>query len=221
MLLLISEDKAKVLGGQSDGRTTPLSAEKVKDAAKAGLSAAAMKAKLFADHEEREIQRLCANIINHQLKRLELKLKQFAEIETLLMKECEQVERAKQRFVAERSRIISARFGTAGTTPPMNASGVGPSMASNNNGNNRPQMISASPSQPSISGYGNNQPVHPHMSFAPRPSMFGLGQRLPLSMIQQSQSTSSTAMFNAPSNVQSTTNHPLLRPVSGTNSSLG
>lgn len=69
MLLLISEDKAKApcSRDQSEGRTTPLSAEKVKDAAKAGLSAAAMKAKLFADHEEREIQRLCANIINHQV----------------------------------------------------------------------------------------------------------------------------------------------------------
>ncbi|CAJ1974255.1 unnamed protein product [Sphenostylis stenocarpa] len=235
-----NEDKAKLHGswGLNDGRTTPLSVEKVKDAAKAGLSAAAMKAKLFADHEEREIQRLCANIVNHQvslfccvhfcldvaccywqLKRLELKLKQFAEIETLLMKECEQLERTKQRFAAERSRIISARLGTAGATPTMTASGVGPSMGSN--GNNRQQMISASSSQPSISGYGNNQPVHPHMSFAPRPSMFGLGQRLPLSMIQQSQSVSSTAMFNAPSNVQPTTNHPLLRPVSGTNSGLG
>ena len=31
-----------------------------------------MKAKLFADHEEREIQRLSANIINHQVKLVEL-----------------------------------------------------------------------------------------------------------------------------------------------------
>jgi len=69
ILLFVSEDKAKVHGswGLNDGRTTPLSVEKVKDAAKAGLSAAAMKAKLFADHEEREIQRLCANIVNHQV----------------------------------------------------------------------------------------------------------------------------------------------------------
>lgn len=66
---MISEDEAKVLGsrGPNEGEATTLSAEKVKDAAKAGLSAAAMKAKLFADHEEREIQRLCANIINHQV----------------------------------------------------------------------------------------------------------------------------------------------------------
>lgn len=50
-----------------DTDTFPLSAEKVKAAAKVGLAAAATKAKLFADHEEREIQRLSANIINHQV----------------------------------------------------------------------------------------------------------------------------------------------------------
>ncbi|KAK8681773.1 hypothetical protein V6N13_054175 [Hibiscus sabdariffa] len=64
-----------------------------------------------------------------ELKRLELelKLKQFAEVETLLMKECEQVKKTRQS-------------------------------------NNRQQVMSTSPSQPSISGYSNNQPVHPHMS---------------------------------------------------------
>lgn len=45
----------------------PLSDAKLRAASKAGLSAAATKAKLFADHEEREIQRLSANIINHQV----------------------------------------------------------------------------------------------------------------------------------------------------------
>lgn len=44
-----------------------MSAEKVTAATKAGLVAAATKAKLFADHEEREIQRLSANIINNQV----------------------------------------------------------------------------------------------------------------------------------------------------------
>ncbi|KAG2389882.1 SWI/SNF complex subunit [Vigna angularis] len=217
-----NEDKLKVPGScaQDDAGSTLLSAEKVKDAAKAGLSAAAMKAKLFADHEEREIQRLCANIVNTKLKRLELKLKQFAEIETQLMKECEQVEKLRLRFASERSHVVSARLGNGGTTPPMNVSGVGPSMINNNN-SSRQQMISASSSQPSISGYGNSQPVHPHMSFVPRPSMFGLGQRLPLSMIQQSQAVSSNSMFNGPSNVQPAPNHSLSRPVSRTNSGLG
>ncbi|KAK7320982.1 hypothetical protein VNO77_30996 [Canavalia gladiata] len=217
-----SEDNTNVLGSgaQIEDGLTLLSAEKVKDAAKAGLSAAAMKAKLFADHEEREIQRLCANIVNNKLKRLELKLKQFAEIETFLMKECEQIEKVRQRFASDRARVVSARLGTGGATPPMNVVGVGPSMI-NSNSNDRQPMISASSSQPSISGYGNNQPVPRHLPFVQRPSMFGLGQRLPLSMIQQPQSASSNPMFNAPGNVQPTPNHPLLRPVSGTNSGLG
>ncbi|KAK9993674.1 hypothetical protein SO802_023377 [Lithocarpus litseifolius] len=43
-----------------------------------------------------------------KLKRLELKLKQFAEVETFLMKECEQVERTRQRIAAERARMITA-----------------------------------------------------------------------------------------------------------------
>ena len=46
---------------------TPLPQDKVMDAFRAGLSAASTKAKLFADHEEREIQRLSANIVNHQV----------------------------------------------------------------------------------------------------------------------------------------------------------
>ncbi|GMN45550.1 hypothetical protein TIFTF001_014748 [Ficus carica] len=210
---------------QNEAGAAPLSAEKVKAAAVAGLAGAATKAKLFADHEEREIQRLSANIINHQLKRLELKLKQFAEVETFLMKECEQVERQRQRLFAERARYMATRMGPAGVSSPMNPPAAGPSMANNNTGNNnRQQVMSAAPSQPSISGYNNtNQPqqVHPHMPFMPRQPMFGLGPRLPLSALQPSSSAPSNAMFNASGNAQPSMNHPMLRPVHGTSSGLG
>ncbi|XP_078440977.1 SWITCH/sucrose nonfermenting 3C [Wolffia australiana] len=108
-------------GDQSVGDAAASSAvplDKVKAAAMAGLSAAAMKAKLFADQEEREIQRLAAGIVHQQLKRLEMKLKQFAEVEALLMKECEQAERTKQHLAAERVRltmpIASPAVGQAG-----------------------------------------------------------------------------------------------------------
>ncbi|CAD6343881.1 unnamed protein product [Miscanthus lutarioriparius] len=90
------------------GASPSVSPENVKHAAMFGLSAAAMKSKLFADQEEREVQRPAATVINHQLKRLELKLKQFAEVETLLLKECEQVERVRQRISAERVRTRQA-----------------------------------------------------------------------------------------------------------------
>lgn len=47
--------------------TSPLAPDCVKFAAMCGLSAAATKAKLLSDHEEREVQRLAATIINHQV----------------------------------------------------------------------------------------------------------------------------------------------------------
>nr|GEW55414.1 SWI/SNF complex subunit SWI3C [Tanacetum cinerariifolium] len=132
-----------------ENSTTSLSSEKMRNAVRAGLAAAATKAKLFADHEEREIQRLSANIINHQLKRLELKLKQFAEVESLLIKECEQLERGRQRVTAERGLLLNPQFGTRSTGLP----GVGPSMV-NNPGPSRQQM-----SQQSMFGLGPRLPL--------------------------------------------------------------
>ncbi|KAI7756935.1 hypothetical protein M8C21_014386 [Ambrosia artemisiifolia] len=183
---------------------TPLSSEKMRSAVRAGLSAAATKAKLFADHEEREIQRLSANIINHQLKRLELKLKQFAEVESLLIKECEQLERGRQRAQAERALLLSSQFGPGGVSRPTGLPGVGPSMVNNNPGPSRQQVSgsgSGSPAQPFMSGFPGSQPMHPQMTQQP---MFGLGPRLPLSAINPSTTSSAS--------------HPMLRPVSGSRS---
>lgn len=138
------------------------------------------------------------------------------------MKECEQVERTRQRFVAERARIISTRFAPTGVTTPMNLPGAAPALVNNNTGNNRQQIMSTPPSQPSSSGYGNNQQMHPHMSFMPRQPMFSFGPRLPLAAIQPSSSAPSpNAMFNNAGNSQPTLNHPMMRPVSGTSSGLG
>uniref|UniRef100_A0A7N0ZRS4 SWI/SNF complex subunit SWI3C n=1 Tax=Kalanchoe fedtschenkoi TaxID=63787 RepID=A0A7N0ZRS4_KALFE len=217
----LQTDEALKLGGR------PVSAEKVKSAAEAGLAAAALKAKVFGDHEEREIQRLSANIINHQLKRLELKLKQFAEVETLLMKECEQVEKSRQRLAAERTRIISSRFGAPGMASPPSM--LATNLVNNNAGPSRQTVISptATASQPGIN-YGNNQMMHPHMSFVPNqqqqhPSqqqMFGFGPRLPLNAIQPPSSVHNVMFNNTSSNSQHNMGHPMLRPVSNANSGL-
>ncbi|KAL3736724.1 hypothetical protein ACJRO7_025632 [Eucalyptus globulus] len=215
-------DSVQQEGNQDEADGSLLSPEKVQAAAKAGLAAAATKAKLFADHEEREIQRLSANIINHQLKRLELKLKQFAEVETLLMKECEQVEKTRQRLAAERMRIISTRFGATGVTSHAGVTGVASPMANSSSGNPRQAVISASPSQLSNPGYATNQQIPPHMPFIQqRQAVFPLGPRLPLSAINSSSAPSSSTAFNAPGNSQPSLNHQMLRSVPGTNSSLG
>ncbi|KAH7671125.1 SWI/SNF related-matrix-associated actin-dependent regulator of chromatin subfamily C protein [Dioscorea alata] len=201
---------------------SPLAPEHVKFAAMCGLSAAAMKAKLFADQEEREIQRLAATIITHQLKRLELKLKQFADVETLLLKECEQVERTRQRFSAERVRMMSNRFGQAGTNLPAASAGLAQSAGVS--ANIRHPTMPTSVGQPNISTpYASNPTMQPNIPIMQRQPMFGFGPRLPLSAIHPSSSASSQNVLlnSGMPNASNPNHHPLLRSTSGNTSNIG
>ena len=154
---------------------------------------------------------MCLSFIFMQLKRLELKLKQFAEVETILLKECEQVERTRQRLLMERVRMMSTRFTQAGTTLPaaaMNTTAGQPS-------------ISASVGQASVSSaFCENLPGHPQMSFIQRPQLSGFGPGSTLSAIHPSPSAPSpNVMFH--SGLPNTSNHHLLRSSSGNNSNIG
>lgn len=192
--------------------TSSLPAEKVKLAAMAGLSAAALKGKLFADQEEREIQRLAASIVSSQLKRTEIKLKQFGEIESVLSKECEQVEMKRQRLTTERVRLMSSHFGSGGSSTVA----AGPVAVSAMN--NRPVISSSVPSAPH-SGYGSSA----HPAFMARPSMFsygpgGAGSSMPLSTMQSFSGGVPGSVLMGSSAANSTVAH-MLRPVTGTNTS--
>eukprot|EP00850_Spirogloea_muscicola_P000936 SM000003S11181 [mRNA] locus=s3:1465428:1471766:- [translate_table: standard] len=90
--------------GETDG---PTSALRLRVAAATGLAAAAVKAKLLADAEEGEIQRLVAEVMEQQVKKLEIKLRHFEDLEDLLLKERDQVERTRQHLIAERVRLAS------------------------------------------------------------------------------------------------------------------
>ncbi|KAH9319095.1 hypothetical protein KI387_020864 [Taxus chinensis] len=206
-----SHTKIDISGGPS-----ALPPEKVKLAAMAGLSAAALKAKLFADQEERDIQRLATSIVTHQLKRVEIKLKQFAEVETVLMKECEQVERTIQRYSADRIRFMSSHFNPGGSS----AVAAGPvSVVSAMN--NRPAIP---PTVPSASHPGYGPTAHTAMPFMNRPSMFpfgpgGVGSSVPLSAMQSLSSGSPGSVMMGSSAANSNIAHNMLRPVTGTNTS--
>ncbi|CAM6043338.1 unnamed protein product [Sphagnum compactum] len=104
----------------------PINAVRVKQAAASAMAAAAVKAKLLADQEEREVQRLVSVVIEHQLKKLELKLKTFSDLESMLAKECESVERARQKVYAEHARVVATRLGTntAGSSVPSGTGAV-------------------------------------------------------------------------------------------------
>jgi SWI/SNF related-matrix-associated actin-dependent regulator of chromatin subfamily C len=162
--------------------------------------------------------------LNLQLKRLELKLKQFAEVETLLLKECEQVERVRHRISAERVRMRSALLGPTGSglpggscsTMPSNPAGMSP----------RPVGVPGYMPQTSMPAtYANNLQGHgnPQMPFLhQRPQMLSFGPRLPLSAIQTQPSPQSSNMFNSgmPNSI-APNHHQLLRSSSGNNSSAG
>ncbi|CAG8462018.1 4040_t:CDS:2 [Scutellospora calospora] len=66
------------------------------------MGAAAAKAKVLADYEEREIQRLVNAVIENQLKKLELKLQQFEELENALENEKKELEKQRQLLYNER-----------------------------------------------------------------------------------------------------------------------
>ncbi|XP_057661978.1 SWI/SNF complex subunit SMARCC2 [Diorhabda carinulata] len=84
--------------------------EKVKDsemqsAAAAALSAAAVKAKHLAAVEERKIKSLVALLVETQMKKLEIKLRHFEELETTMEREREGLEYQRQQLITERQQF--------------------------------------------------------------------------------------------------------------------
>uniref|UniRef100_A0A7I4CT55 Chromatin remodeling factor subunit n=1 Tax=Physcomitrium patens TaxID=3218 RepID=A0A7I4CT55_PHYPA len=99
-------------------------AGRVKQAAASALAAVAVKAKLLADQEEREMQRLIAVVIDQQLKKLELKLKFLNELDSELLKHCDAVERDRLFFFENQTRIAASHLGTSSNSnPPTSPSG--------------------------------------------------------------------------------------------------
>lgn len=83
---------------------------KVKDsemqsAAAAALAAAAVKAKHLAAVEERKIKSLVALLVETQMKKLEIKLRHFEELETTMEREREGLEYQRQQLITERQQF--------------------------------------------------------------------------------------------------------------------
>ncbi|KAK7283492.1 hypothetical protein RIF29_13043 [Crotalaria pallida] len=117
--------------------------EKVKHAAASTLAAAAVKAKLLANQEEDQIQRLASLLIEKQLHKLETKLAFFNDMENVMMRVRESLFQSRQKLYHERSLIIATRLGL----PPSSSRGVPPSLPMNRipmnfaNSVPRPQII--------------------------------------------------------------------------------
>ncbi|KAM4540071.1 SWI/SNF complex subunit SMARCC1b [Odontesthes bonariensis] len=74
----------------------------VATAAAAALGSAATKAKHLAAVEERKIKSLVALLVETQMKKLEIKLRHFEELETIMDREKEALEQQRQQLLTER-----------------------------------------------------------------------------------------------------------------------
>ena len=77
----------------------------LQSAAAAALAAAAVKAKHLAAVEERKIKSLVALLVETQMKKLEIKLRHFEELETTMEREREGLEYQRQQLITERQQF--------------------------------------------------------------------------------------------------------------------
>ncbi|XP_069172419.1 SWI/SNF complex subunit SMARCC2 isoform X3 [Procambarus clarkii] len=114
------EDKKDEKGETKDERKEEISPEEkkldaererlrkdasVQQAASAALGSAAVKAKHLAAVEERKIKSLVALLVETQMKKLEIKLRHFEELETIMDRERESLELQRQQLLQERQQF--------------------------------------------------------------------------------------------------------------------
>merc|ERR1712047_152863 len=78
---------------------------KLQAAAAGALASAAVKAKHLAAVEERKIKSLVALLVETQMKKLEIKLRHFEELETIMDREREALEYQRQQLIQERQQF--------------------------------------------------------------------------------------------------------------------
>ncbi|XP_071776234.1 SWI/SNF complex subunit SMARCC1b [Centroberyx gerrardi] len=89
-------------GDEGRGMELELVEGSVATAAAAALASAATKAKHLAAVEERKIKSLVALLVETQMKKLEIKLRHFEELETIMDREKEALEQQRQQLLSER-----------------------------------------------------------------------------------------------------------------------
>uniref|UniRef100_J3LSA9 SWI/SNF complex subunit SWI3D n=1 Tax=Oryza brachyantha TaxID=4533 RepID=J3LSA9_ORYBR len=105
------ENGSKVTAKLTDSIT------RLKRAAATAISAAAVKAKLLADHEEEQIRQLAALMIDKLYRKVEAKVSFLTEVEHLVQRTREFTEKTRKKLLMERNAIIAARMGSLPSRP--------------------------------------------------------------------------------------------------------
>ncbi|XP_077405214.1 SWI/SNF complex subunit SMARCC1b isoform X3 [Vanacampus margaritifer] len=148
-------------------------------AAAAALASAATKAKHLAAVEERKVKSLVALLVETQMKKLEIKLRHFEELETIMDREKEALEQQRQQLLTERQsfhteqlkqaemKIHQQREQQAQPGFTMQHSGSGQSMV-NRMTPSGGQMQAMAPRHP---GAPNDPPSQPDAMTAAQPGL--------------------------------------------------
>jgi SWI/SNF related-matrix-associated actin-dependent regulator of chromatin subfamily C len=78
----------------------------LKTASAVALGAAAARAKKIVEHEEREIQKLVAFVVEKQLKKLEVKIRHFERLEETMLKERQALQKAQRDLFEEKQAFM-------------------------------------------------------------------------------------------------------------------
>uniref|UniRef100_A0A0D9VYC4 SWI/SNF complex subunit SWI3D n=1 Tax=Leersia perrieri TaxID=77586 RepID=A0A0D9VYC4_9ORYZ len=105
------QNGSKVSGNLTDSVT------RLKRAAATAISAASVKAKLLADHEEEQIRQLAAVMIDKLYRKVETKVSFLTEVENMVQRTREFTEKTRKKLLMERNAIIAARMGSMPSRP--------------------------------------------------------------------------------------------------------
>jgi SWI/SNF related-matrix-associated actin-dependent regulator of chromatin subfamily C len=108
-----SQAGADTNGMELDRDSEDLTSKDITAVANAALAAATLKATLLAEKEEREMRMLVYQIVDAQLKKLELKLQYFDEMERFLDAEHTKLESARLRIFEEKFKLEEDKRKTA------------------------------------------------------------------------------------------------------------
>ncbi|KAK5641783.1 hypothetical protein RI129_010330 [Pyrocoelia pectoralis] len=101
----VTEEKEEKMDISESKSEKLLRDSEMQSAAAAALAAAAVKAKHLAAVEERKIKSLVALLVETQMKKLEIKLRHFEELETTMEREREGLEYQRQQLITERQQF--------------------------------------------------------------------------------------------------------------------
>ncbi|KAL6494831.1 hypothetical protein OROGR_031631 [Orobanche gracilis] len=148
--------------------------DKLKRAAVTAISAAAVKAKFLANQEEDQILQLSTFLLEKQLHKLETKLAFFNDMETVVTRVKELLERSKQKLFHERAQIIATRLGISAPARPTTQ--ISPPNRAAVNFPNAASRFSNAASRPFIGTNTLRPPIsRPTMSANPISSTFMAG----------------------------------------------